>query len=358
MNRRQTLLAALSLTSALVVGGFAAPAGAAPNEIKVLNWNGYGTDEKFALEEFEKKTGIKVLHDYFTSEQEMLTKLRTSPGAYDVVLVNSTFLGQAREEGLVQAVDPKLITNLADVQAGMKSDPSVTVDGTLWGVPWVWGVTSFAYNTDTIKEPITSINALWDPKFAGRIAFRDDAALSVSLAAIALGQDINQPQDLAAIKTKLLALKPQIRQFWASEDEWMKGMAAKNFDIGVIWAGGAARAVKKFHLPSQFVIPTEGAVGWFDTLAIAKGSPNPEGAAKFIDYMISPEFYVRWDTQSGAAVSANTKAVDELPADAFNRVVMGAPDVAARLKFMQPVPEEKRQEIQELWSEVKTEFAQ
>ena len=93
-------------------------------------------------------------------------------------------------------------------------------------------------------------------------------------------------------------------QFWASEDEWMKGMAGKNFDIGVIWAGGAARAVKKHKLPINFVIPDEGAVAWFDTLTIAAGAPNPDGAAKFIDYMISPEFYVRWDTQSGAAVSA------------------------------------------------------
>ena len=138
----------------------------------------------------------------------------------------------------------------------------------------------------------------------------------------------------------------------------MKGMAAKSFDIGVIWAGGAARAEKKFKLPTTFVIPTEGGVGWFDTLTIAAGAPNPEGAAKFIDYMISPEFYVTWDTQSGAAVSANQKAVEALPADAFNRTVMGAPDVMSRVKFMQPIPEEKRQEFQELWSEVKTDFAQ
>ncbi|MDQ0469862.1 ABC transporter substrate-binding protein [Labrys wisconsinensis] len=348
-----------TLLAAALGAGLAASTGAAfAAEIKVLNWNGYGTDEKFAVEEFEKKTGIKVVHDYFTSEQEMLTKLRTSPGAYDVVLVNSTYLNQARGEGLVQTIDPAKITNLPDVNPTLTKDPSVTVEGKLWGVPWVWGSTSFSYNTDTIKDDITSINALWDPKYAGRIAFRDDALLAVELAAIALGQDINNPSDMPAIKKKLLELKPQIRSFWASEDEWMKGFAAKSFDIGVIWAGGAARAVKKFKLPSKFVLPQEGAVGWFDTLTIAANAPNPDGAAKFIDYMISPDFYVRWDTQTGAAVSANTKAVAALPADAFNRVVMGAPEVAGRLKFMQPMPDDKRQEIQELWAEVKTDFAQ
>jgi spermidine/putrescine transport system substrate-binding protein len=55
----------------------------------VLNWKGYGTDEAFALKAFADATGIAVEHDYFNAEAEMLTKLRTNPGAYDVVLINS-----------------------------------------------------------------------------------------------------------------------------------------------------------------------------------------------------------------------------------------------------------------------------
>ena len=57
---------------------------AAAESIRVLNWQGYGTDEAWAVEIFTERTGIEVEHDYFNSEQEMLTKLRTNPGAYDV----------------------------------------------------------------------------------------------------------------------------------------------------------------------------------------------------------------------------------------------------------------------------------
>src|SRR5262249_58614300 len=91
------------------------PAAAAEGELKVLNWQGYGTDEKWALDIFEKKTGIKVVHDYFNSEQEMLTKLRTSPGTYDVVLINSVFTGEAVKEGLIQAIDTAKISHFADL---------------------------------------------------------------------------------------------------------------------------------------------------------------------------------------------------------------------------------------------------
>ena len=62
-------------------------------------------DEAWALEMFKARTGIDVVHDYFNSEQEMLTKLRTNPGAYDVVLINASYTAQAASEGLIQPID-------------------------------------------------------------------------------------------------------------------------------------------------------------------------------------------------------------------------------------------------------------
>ena len=73
----------LLLTSALAM----IAQGASADEIRVLNWQGYGTDLDWAVAAFAEKTGNTVVHEYFTSEQEMLTKLRTNPGAYDVVLI-------------------------------------------------------------------------------------------------------------------------------------------------------------------------------------------------------------------------------------------------------------------------------
>ncbi|WP_207770976.1 ABC transporter substrate-binding protein [Kumtagia ephedrae] len=358
MNRRKIILsAAAALAGTTMLSLAAGTTAAQAQEIRVLNWNGYGTDEKFAVEKFKEMTGVTVVHDYYTSEQEMLTKMRTSPGAYDVVVVGTPFLPATRDEGLIEPIDTSKISNFADVSAQFRDSDIVKVGDETWGVPWVWGINSFAYNTETIKDKLTSVNALWDPKYAGRVSLRDDGIYNVQMAALALGQDINHPADMAAIKEKLLALKPQIRSFWASEDEWMKGIAAKNFDIGEIWAGGAARAIKRHKLPIEFVVPTEGASAWFDVMMIAKDAPNKEAAEKFIDYMISPDFYVTWDTNAGAAVSANAKAVAALPEDAFNRTVMGNPEVLERLKFALPLTEEQRQEISDMWAEVKTEFA-
>jgi len=74
--------------------------------------------------------------------------------------------------------------------------------------------------------------------------------------------------------------------------------------------------------------------------------------------MVSPEFYVRWDNEVGAPASANAAANNQLPADAFNRVVLGDAAALERLQFMAPLTDEERAKYLEIWEETKTYFAQ
>jgi spermidine/putrescine transport system substrate-binding protein len=146
---RRSALAAMGFAAAL---GLTAPSAQAAGEIKVLNWQGYGTDEPWALEMFEQQTGIKVVHDYFNSEQEMLTKLRTSPGAYDVVLINNIYVMEAANEGLIQPIDTSKVANFADLAPALRDSDRFVKEGKHFAVAWVWGLTSFAYNTQKVTE--------------------------------------------------------------------------------------------------------------------------------------------------------------------------------------------------------------
>jgi spermidine/putrescine transport system substrate-binding protein len=323
-------------------------------EIRVLNWQGYGTDEAWSLSMFEEKTGISVVHDYFNSEQEMLTKMRTNPGTYDVVLINSAFTGVAAKEGLIQPLDMSKLSNAADLSPGMRDSDGLSYDGKTYGAAWVWGLTSFAVDTADVDPVPESIDALWDEAYAGRIGWRDDAVESVMLAAIATGQDINNPQDMDAIEEKLRALKPQIRTFWSSENEWNQFMSSNEFDIATYWSGSASRSKNQFKLPVEFVIPTEGAIGWLDGLSIATDAPQASAAYQFIDWMIDPEFYVKWDTDVGAPASANAKALGQLDATAFNRQILGDAEKVANVQFMGAMADEQREAFLALWQETKT----
>lgn len=337
----------LVLVTATVLFGSAAFA----EEIRVLNWQGYGTDLDWAIAAYTGTTGNTVAHEYFTSEQEMLTKLRTNPGAYDVVLINSAFTAQAQAEGLLAAIDASKIANFKDVDPALAANEDLNPAGALYGVPWTWGLTSFAVNTADFPTPPTSISVMWDPAYKGRVSIRDDGLEAVQLAALATGQNINAITDLDAIKAKLTALMPQISTYWGSENDWNQYMAAGDLAVASYWSGSAARAIGK-GLPVAFVVPDEGAIGWLDGLSVPATSTKQDAALAFIDWMIDPAFYVKWD-QEGAPATSNTAAAAALPETSFNRAVLGDPAVVAKVQFMRPVSDADREKYLALWQELK-----
>jgi len=72
--------------------------------------------------------------------------------------------------------------------------------------------------------------------------------------------------------------------------------------------------------------------------------------------MIDPKFYVEWATKVGAPASANSVAMNELPADDLNREVH-KPEYLSKLQFMSFLPDDRRETINALWDEVKAYYA-
>src|SRR5258708_9030030 len=140
-RRRSNPLAATTIGATAMSGNLHGGAVAATTEINVLNWKGYGTDGAFAVKEFAAQTGVAVKHDYYNSEPEMLTKLRTNPGAYDVVLINSARDSQAQAEGLIDAIDHSKVPNAAGLAPEFKSHRNINIGGKTYGVPSVWAIT-------------------------------------------------------------------------------------------------------------------------------------------------------------------------------------------------------------------------
>lgn len=247
--------------------GLPRPARAA-GTVTVLNWQGYGTDEAWAVKIFTEKTGIEVVNDYFNSEAEMLTKLRTNPGVYDVVLVNCARTKQAVAEGLLDPVDFAAFPNAAGLSPQLKENADLVVDEKIYGVAWVWGMNALAFRQGTPRPD--SYAALADAAYAGKVALYDDAVTSIAVGALMTGQDMNDPKDLVIIREQLKVLKPNVQTIWSSEDQWNKAFSAGEFDLSIYWSGASVRSQRNFKLPVEFVVPKEGAIGWFDTLEIGR----------------------------------------------------------------------------------------
>lgn len=333
-------------------GASSSPAKGETKTLNVVNWKSYGSDDPEVVKEFEEKYNVKVVHQYMASEEELLTRLRTSKeGDLDVVLPNASILPVAIGDGLLEPIDTAKLANYASIYEPFKNIPENAKDGQVYAVPWVWGSTAIAYNPETVKTPIDSIQVFWDEQYKGKIAFRDDFNDAIMTAALALGQDPNHPSDLDAIKKKLIEQKPLNRTYWKTGDEFSKLYTGKMADIGLMWSGQTA-SMKKEGQNIKYVIPKEGAIGWIDNWAIVKGSKNVELAHQFIDFMIDRKFQESWVNKGGPAPV--NKEVGKNLDPAFVEEMGLDEKTIGKLKFIAYHTDEEKRNWNELWLEVKS----
>ncbi len=350
-------LFALIIVVALLLVALAAPALAQTRELHVLNWQGYGSDEPWAIEQFEEMYDVTIVHDYFTSLDEMLIKLITSPGVYDVVQMNISYIQPALEDGLIQPIDVEAITAWESIAESFRELPELAQEtDDIYAIPWAYGATSLVYNTDVFPEGVTSFDVLWDPQYAGQVGMIDWYEDAVIIAGLRAG--IDNPaspavESIEELQTSLLELVPNVRTYWESEDEFNRLFESGEITLGVYWSGSAARARNAFDLPMEFVIPEEGAIGWLDAWTIAADSENVDLAVEWINFMNDPEFYIEWDNVAGAPLPANNDTLELLPEDSYSRQLFEDPAVLERLEFQTYIPEDVRQELLLMWQEVK-----
>src|ERR1700736_5872476 len=91
-------------------GTGAGAAGAEDKVLNVYNWSDY--IEPSVLEEFTKKTGIKVNYDVFDSNEVLETKLLTAHTNYDLVVPSAPFLERQIKAGVFQKLDKAQLPNL------------------------------------------------------------------------------------------------------------------------------------------------------------------------------------------------------------------------------------------------------
>ena len=88
--------------------------------------------------------------------------------------------------GLIEPLDPARLTNRELVVGEFRESSQWSVDGELYGVPFTWGANAMAFNRAETGD-VDSLDALFDSKFSGRIAMRDEPEDTLAIAALKLG---------------------------------------------------------------------------------------------------------------------------------------------------------------------------
>lgn len=252
------------------------------DELYVFNWADYIPQE--VLDKFEEETGVKVVYDTFSSNQEMLTKLKSGTVKYDVIFPTDYFIEVLVEEGLVQELNLDNIPNFANIDDDLKDqsfDP-----GNKYSVPFMYGSIGIAYNKKYVEEP-TSWQDLWNPEYSGKVTLQETPLEVVSMALQMLGHDIHEPTDeqLEEAKQKLLELNESVLTYSATPSNLFVSEQAW---IGFTYGDAAGKA----HLENpdvSYVLPKEGGILWMDNMSIPTTSENKYTAEVFINFILDPE---------------------------------------------------------------------
>jgi putrescine transport system substrate-binding protein len=329
-------------------GEAAKPAAAAPAEEKVLNvynWSDY--IEPKVLEDFQKETGIKVRYDVFDSNEVLETKLLTGNSGYDVVVPSAYFLERQIKAGVFRKLDKSKLPNLANLDPELMQREARHDPGNEYGVIYMWGTTGIGYDETKVRKilpnaPVDSWSLIFDPavisKFKGcGVSVLEDPTDMVSTALLYLGKDPNAQSeaDLKSAEDLLMKIRPYIRTITSSQ--YIDALANGDICVAVGYSGDmlqardrAAEAGKPVQI--KYSIPKEGALMWFDTLAIPADAQHPGNAHLFIDYLMRPEVAAKNSDFLNYA-SANVKATPLVNEELRNDPsIYPTPEVKARLQ--------------------------
>lgn len=315
MQKRVLLMAAVAAAALAACGKkeepaaqapAAAPAAQAPAEEKVLNiynWPDYIPEGMVA--KFEQETGIKVNYDTFETNEALHAKLVAGNTGYDIVVPGAVFAKPQIEGGLLQPLDKSKIPNLGNLDPDVmkildKADP-----GNQHLIPWGWSFTTVGINKTKVERalgktpmPENAWDLVFKPEYTAKlrscgIAYLDSPTEILPAALHYIGKDAysNVSEDYKAATDMLGKVRKDIRLFSATMIDDIAGGKA----CAVVgWAGdiniAAARAKENGSKDViEALLPSTGALSFFDTMAITKDAKHPGNAHKFIEFYLRPE---------------------------------------------------------------------
>lgn len=280
--------------------GAAAPA-AEEKILHVYNWSDY--IDKGTIPEFQTRTGIKVVYDMFDSNEVLETKLLTGKTGYDVVVPSASFLERQIKAGVFMKLDRSKLSNFRNLDADLMKRIALHDPGNQYAVPYLWGTTGIGYNVDKVKKalgdvPVDSWALLFDPKNAAKLkdcglVLLDAPSEVVDSALIYMGKDPNSENadDLKTVEDLLMKIRPYVRYLHSSQ--YINDLANGEICAALGWSGDVFQAKARAEEAGKgvnvgYAIPKEGAIMWFDMLAIPADAKHPDNAHKFINYLLEP----------------------------------------------------------------------
>jgi putrescine transport system substrate-binding protein len=272
-------------------------------EVRVYNWSDY-IDEDL-LTKFEEETGIDLIYDVFDSNEVLETKMLAGSSGYDVVVPSGTFLQRQITAGAFQPLDFTKLPNAVNLWAVIQDRTAQYDPGNAYSINYMWGTTGLGVNVGKVQEilgedaPINSLELVFNPENMEKLAacgvhFLDAPAEIIPAALNYIGEDPDSqdPDVIAKTEEVLQAVRPYIQKFHSSE--YINALANGDICVAFGWSGDILQARDRAAEAENGVeiaynAPVEGALMWFDQMAIPVDAPNVDAAHTFLNFILDAQ---------------------------------------------------------------------
>lgn len=317
------MLKRCAMLAAVAVSLLAGSADAAERNLVVTSFGGNWEEAvKEVVKNFRKThKDVNVSITLPGNSAQIMAKLRAekSNPTIDVVLMGGGLDVTALQESLLVKRDFSKLSNYADVYEVAKNPieglgPSIGFAGV-----------KLAYNTNRVKPKPESWEALWDPRYKGKVGMmnmtNNGGIMLLDLMARLNGGGLKNIEPGFA---KLKTLKSQNPYFFDSNPAAVDMFVQEGLWLSPMFDGRIAGLMAE-GFPIDMTCPKEGCFVTNTNANIVAGSKNVELAEAFIDEFLSPASQEVFARVSGSG-PVNAKTV--LSQDVAKKVIYGRDEVA------------------------------
>lgn len=273
--------------------------------LEILAWEGYADTD--LVREFERRYNADVKVTFIYSDDELWSKV-TEPNndGYDLIAVNTAELQRYIAKGLVRPIETHNIPNLEHQLSRFKQRakiPGLVKNNQTYAIPYTYSEMGLIYNRKLVHQPPDSINALWNPTYAGKVLAFNTSNHNFTLAALGLGikTPFNQsPEQLQQSARRLVELRRNLLTFYSSPQEAVK--LFKTQEIALIFANYGNQQLKALvdvGADVGYAMPQDGTLAWLDCWAV--GHNAGPLAEQWINFMLEEKASLRLTNAQGLA---------------------------------------------------------
>jgi len=299
------------------------------------------------LEDFKKKYGTTVKYQEVIDDNDAFLgtiKPQLQSGkdtGWDLITLTDWMAARLIRLKWVEQMDlgnlPNVTANLQDVYKNVTWDPTNDHH-----VPWQSGMTGLGYDQAKTGN-LTSLAALFDPKYKGKVDYLTEMRDSIGLTMLKLGLDPSKATkddcDAAIAEIKKAVDAGIVRAF--KGNAYAEDLKSGDAILSMAWSGDMVQALKD-KKTLRFTIADEGGMLWTDNCMIPNGAKNSYTAQVMIDFCYDPAIAAQIEAYVNYICPVKGAAEVLLAADpdvANNPLIFPPADILAKLHIFNGLDE-------------------